>query len=121
MPIVRIYNLFGREVDALTLDQKNIFPETERAFDTVWDRVWGFGPYTMKLEAAYGRQGQVATAEGQIWLVPVRLIIITLLGGLTLIAVILLIKKKRQPAPATTVDQEPENTDEAAADEKKQA
>ena len=117
LPKLRIYNLFGQEIEVLTLDQKNIFPETERDFDTVWDRVWGFGPYTLQLEAAYGQQGQLVMAEAQLWLVPVKLIIISLLVILIIVTVVIVVKKqKNQTSTPTELDKQ----DETPVDEQEQ-
>ena len=95
-PKITVKNIFGREVANFTLDSKNVFPSTERDFSDVWDRKWGFGPYTMLLEAAYGMQGQVMTAQSVIWLIPVTIIIIILLSILLIVAVVMMLKKKKE-------------------------
>ena len=82
------------------MDQKNIFPLTERDFSNVWEKKWGFGPYTLRLEAAYGFQGQIASAEAVIWLIPVTIIIIVLLSILLIVAIVLAVKKKKQSQKA---------------------
>ncbi len=99
-PQIKIFNLFGQEIDSLKLDQKNIFPLTERDFSNVWEKKWGFGPYTLRLEAAYGFQGQIASAEAVIWLIPVTIIIIVLLSILLIVAIVLAVKKKKQSQKA---------------------
>jgi hypothetical protein len=99
-PQIKVFNIFGKEIDSLILDQKNIFPLTERDFSDVWQKKWGFGPYTLRLEAVYGFQGQVASAEAVIWLIPVTIIIIVLLSILLIVAIVLAVKKKQsQKAP----------------------
>jgi hypothetical protein len=95
-PKITITNIFGKEIANLVLDSKNVFPFTERDFSDIWDKKWGFGPYTLSLEAAYGIQGQAMIAQTVIWLVPVTIIIIILLSILLIIAVVMLIKKKKE-------------------------
>ena len=68
-PKITVKNIFGKEVATMVLDAKNVFPFTERDFSDVWDKKWGFGPYTLSLEAAYGIQGQTMTAQAVIWLI----------------------------------------------------
>jgi hypothetical protein len=95
-PKITIKNIFGKEVANLVLDSKNVFPFTERDFSDIWDKKWGFGPYTLSLEAAYGIQGQAVTAHAVIWLVPITIIIIILLSILLIMAVVITLKKKKE-------------------------
>ncbi len=95
-PTITVKNIFGKEVANLVLDAKNVFPFTERDFSDVWDKKWGFGPYTLSLEAAYGMQGQAMTAQAVIWLIPVTIIIIILLSILLIMAVVMMLKKKKE-------------------------
>jgi uncharacterized membrane protein len=95
-PTITVKNIFGKEVANMVLDAKNVFPFTERDFSDVWDKKWGFGPYTLSLEAAYGLQGQAMTAHAVIWLIPVTIIIIILLSILLVMAVVMMLKKKKE-------------------------
>lgn len=95
-PKITIKNIFGKEVANLVLDSKNVFPFTERDFSDIWDKKWGFGPYTLSLEAAYGIQGQAMTARAVIWLIPITIIIIILLSILLIMAVVMMLKKKKE-------------------------
>lgn len=113
-PQVKVFNIFNKEVANFVLDQKNIFPFTERDFSDIWEKKWGFGPYTLKLEAVYGLQGQVMSAEAVIWLIPVTIIIVVLLSILLIVAVVLAIKKKKDKPelPLETQDTETQPTDD---------
>ena len=106
-PVLKVYNLFGKEVASFKAEKKNIFPLTEREFSAQWGKVWGFGRYLVKAEAAYGDQGQVAVAEAAIWLIPVKIIIAGLIVILIIFAVIVALKKKAQPV--IVEDKEGEN------------
>lgn len=97
-PSVSISNIFGKEIANFSLDAKNVFPFTERDFSEVWDKKWGFGPYTITLNAAYGMSGQAISATKLVWLIPITIIIIVLVSILLIVAVVLAMKKKREKA-----------------------
>jgi hypothetical protein len=103
-PQIKIFNFFGKEIDSFSLDQKNVFPFTERDFSDVWQRKWGFGPYTLRLEATYGLQGQVASAETVVWMIPVTIIIIVLISILIIVAVVLALKKKKETKKMSSIE-----------------
>ena len=100
-PVVKIYNLFGKEVDALELESKNIFPMTTRDFIGKWDRVWGFGPYTALLEVSYGSQGQLLSSEAVLWLFPVKITLLVLIVLLLILILVLSLRKKKNPPTGT--------------------
>ena len=104
-PVVKIYNLFGKEVDSIELESKNIFPMTTRDFMGKWDRVWGFGPYTALLEVSYGSQGQLLSSEAVLWLFPVKITLLVLIVLLLILILVLSLRKKKNPptGPAETV------------------
>lgn len=120
-PKVMVSNIFGQEVANFNLEQKNVFPMTERDFSSLWDRKWGFGPYTVRLEAVYGRSAQVATAEAVVWLVPVKLIIVAVLVILIIVTILVAVKKKQQDKNSTIVNPEPEVSDGSVDEQKPQA
>jgi hypothetical protein len=108
-PVVKIYNLFGKQVASLESESKNIFPLSEREFKGTWSRVWGFGYYKAVVEASYGSQGQLATTQAILWMIPVKLILLALIIILILVIVILSIKKRRSKAQEiTSVNQDDE-------------
>lgn len=88
---IEIYNLFGRKVETIEMEAKNVFPFIDRGFKGEWDRIWGFGPYKAKAVMSYGSGGQVSIALASFWLLPVTLLlglVITLLVILVLIIAI---------------------------------
>lgn len=90
---VEIYNLFGKKVETIDLEGKNIFPFIARDFAGSWDRIWGFGPYTAKAVMSYGQSGQVAVATASFWLLPITLIMAILIVILVVIAIAILIRR----------------------------
>ncbi len=105
---VEIYNIFGKKVETIPIEGKNVFPFMPRTFTGQWDRVWGFGPYRAKVVMSYGSGGQVAMAQTGFWLLPITLIIAALVVLLTLLAIYIVIRrhiKHRQQNQRTQIDQ----------------
>ncbi len=90
---IDIFNMLGQKSDSFQLDSKNIFPLNSRSFAGKWEKVWGFGLYTAKLTASYGDSGQVAVASTNFWIIPVRIILSILFGGLLIGIIVLAIKR----------------------------
>jgi hypothetical protein len=80
-PVVTITNWFGKEVDSFSADSQNVFPFSQRPFEMNWEHMWGFGRYTVDVEASYGTTGKVAVATATFWMIPYTII----LGGLLLL------------------------------------
>lgn len=89
---VEITNMFGKKINTIKLDPKNVFPFTDREFVGEWDAIWGTGFYTAKLTMAYGSNLQLAMAKTSFWLLPIKLIIVIALLLLIGLIVILSIK-----------------------------
>lgn len=81
---VEIYDIFGRKVETIAVEGKNVFPFIGREFESQWDRVWGWGFYRAKVVMSYGTHGQVAMAMTSFWLLPITLVI----GGILLLLAI---------------------------------
>ena len=91
---VTLTNWFGREVERVTIENKNIFPNAERNYETNLGQTWMFGKYKVNLVASYGDQGKTILAENFVWVVPVTLIIIIIFSLLIIILVAYLISIK---------------------------
>ncbi len=83
---ITITNWFGKQVDIIQPETKNIFPFTSRKFSGEWKRVWGIGPYTAKLTMSFGNEGKVVIVYSKFWIFPVKLVISAIVVLLTLIA-----------------------------------
>lgn len=97
-PVLKVYNLFGKEVANIDIEAKNVFPKSEREFTGTWNKVWGLGYYKAVVEATYGSQGRVMTAVAGLYLVPVKIILLILI--IVLISVILFLSLKKRKAAA---------------------
>ena len=90
---IDIFNMLGRKSDSIEVDSANIFPLNSRSFAGKWDKIWGFGLYTAKLTASYGEAGQVIVDSTNFWIIPVRIIISILFGGLLIVLLVMAIKR----------------------------
>lgn len=93
---VTIHDIFGRQIEDIEVRSLNVFPYTTRAFETEWDRVWGFGRYTAEFNTAYGSQGKLATAVYSFWLIPYTLIAAILFILLALTGITIAIRRHWQ-------------------------
>ena len=87
--LITISNMFGDVLTHLPLDEQNIFPQAERAYQNTIPTKWLFGRYQAHLQAAYGTQGKSLDAIIYFTVIPVTLIIYILI---LITAVIFLIK-----------------------------
>jgi len=89
---IKIYDMFGRELETLKLDQLNIFPFTQRSQTAKWSQVWGFGQYKATATVAYG-PGLTTSRDLTFWIIPYRLIAAILVILLVLLASIISIRR----------------------------
>jgi len=89
---VEIYNIFGKKVDSLDIESKNIFPLTTRDFEGQWDRIWGFGPYKAKAVMSFG-DGNVAMATTMFWLLPIKIVFAAIITILSAIVIFIAIRR----------------------------
>ena len=93
---INLKNWLGRSLTPLALENTNIFPYTSRTFKNTLDKKWLFGRYQARLNAGYGSTGQALTAVLYFWVIPWRIIILTLAAAATIIILLKLLKKKRE-------------------------
>lgn len=104
-PVVKIYNMFGRQIASIELDGRNIFPKSTRDFTGNWEKVWGFGYYKAVVESPYGNQGMMMSASAGLWMIPVKLLLFVCI--IILIITILFIALKKQRAASASKTQSP--------------
>lgn len=90
---VTLTNWFGKEIESVTIDDKNIFPSAKREYSNKLGETWMFGKYKINLVASYGEQGKTVLAESFVWVIPVTVIIIIIFSILILILTIYLITR----------------------------
>lgn len=89
---IKIYDMFGRELETLKLDQLNIFPFTERSLTSKWNRVWGLGQYRATATVLYG-PGLTTSRDLTYWILPYRLIAAVVIIFLVLLASLISIRR----------------------------
>ncbi len=88
---VTIYNIFGKKVDQLALNPRNVFPGGERRITVIWPKtdLWG-GYYRAQVAAVYGSQNKIVTAEAKFFAFP----LIPLLIGLAALILIVVLRRR---------------------------
>lgn len=83
---VTIYNIFGKKVDQLTVNPRNVFPGGERRITVIWPKtdLWG-GYYKAQVATVYGSQNKILTAETKFWAFPLIPLMIVLFFILLLV------------------------------------
>ena len=118
-PVLKIYNLFGKEVANIDIEAKNVFPKSEREFAGTWNKVWGLGYYKAVVEATYGSQGRVMTAVAGLYLIPVKIILLILIIGLITAILFLSLKKRKVANLKNSASENLEKKNEEADDSQK--
>ena len=90
---IAVYDMVGRKLADLPLDQVNIFPFVSRNLSTTWNTVWGLGRYTATLTAAYGPSGAVESRTLQFWILPYRLLAAVGVVLMVLFVIFILIRR----------------------------
>lgn len=78
--VIKIYDILGRNIITVPLDEHNIFPGAARDFANVMGQTWMFGPFHAKFVASYGRNGNLPlTASMTFWVLPWKVMIVIIL------------------------------------------
>ena len=68
---ILIYDMFGREVDKITVESQFAFPKTIRQLPATWERIFLIGKYTAVANIEHGENYQdVSTAKLSFWAFP---------------------------------------------------
>ncbi|MEK7473052.1 MAG: hypothetical protein AAB625_03380 [Patescibacteria group bacterium] len=91
---ITLVNWMGKEVERVTIDDKNIFPNASRTYDAKLGQTWMFGRYAVDLTVSYGETGKTLTASNFVWIIPVTIMVIIIFSILILILTAYLISRK---------------------------
>jgi len=91
---ITLTNWMGKEIERVTIDDKNIFPNASRIYDAKLGQTWMFGRYSVGLTASYGEQGKTLLANSFVWVVPITVVVIIIFSILILILAVYLISRK---------------------------
>jgi hypothetical protein len=95
---IEVYDMLGRKLSTLPLDQKNIFPGgSERDYKNIFGQTIMLGRFKANLLASYGTNNNLPLiATSYFWVFPWRLFLVLLLLVITLVLLTLYLKNKRQ-------------------------
>lgn len=91
---VTLTDWMGKEVERITIEDKNIFPNAKRSYEAKIGSTWMFGKYKVALEANYGETGKTLLSENFVWVVPVTVIVIVIFSILIAILLAYLVSRK---------------------------
>jgi len=94
--VVRVYNWLGKLNRTLKLNDNNIFPGASRLYENNWPQKWAFGKYRAQIQAGYGTQGSALAGTVFFWVIPWRLITITILTIVLAILLVTYFKKTKK-------------------------
>ena len=87
---ITMSDFMGRQISRVILEEKNVFPESSRIYETEIGSKLLFGKFKLTLAAAYGEYGQVLSRSIYVWVFPWKLTLAIVLG----IAIIVLLGVK---------------------------
>ncbi len=78
--VIRVTNMFGKEVASYQLNQKkgNVLPSSIRKFEHTYDKKLLFGRYKIQADLVYGADNKIISSNMTIWAIPYKLISIAL-------------------------------------------
>lgn len=77
---ISLFDFLGRKIAETSLEEKNIFPESSRIFETKIGPKLLLGKFRLALNASYGEGNQALSAITYVWILPWRLILAIVLG-----------------------------------------
>lgn len=89
---VRVLNMFGKEVKSFQLNEAggNVLPGSTRKFEQTLEQKFMFGRYRVQADVVYGSENKIISRTISFWVIPYKLIFITLL---VIVLIIFLIKR----------------------------
>ena len=86
---IEIYNLFGKKVAELPVDEQTVLPDSARIFTSTWLREPLFGFYKARLSISYGSLNVTDKAETSFFAFPLKVF----LGLIVLVLIFIFFKK----------------------------
>jgi hypothetical protein len=92
---ITITDIFGRKTTQLSIDAKNVLPNSIRKIDTVWkEDGFLFGRYTATLTAIYGSQNEPLSYVTTFWIIPWKQTAAGAFGTLILLLIFFKMRKR---------------------------
>lgn len=99
---IKVYNMFGKQVGTLRVNgdpsdaknpPRNVLPKSIRRFEQTLNTNWMLGRYKADLNLSYG-DGKVIQSTITFWVIPYKMIILTIVGIVALITALVIGIKK---------------------------
>ncbi|NMB56614.1 DUF916 domain-containing protein [Candidatus Beckwithbacteria bacterium] len=84
-----ITNIFGKKVDEIPLEGRNVLPGATRKMDTIWNKTNVLGIFTATMIATYGQKNLPITSAVKFTILPIWLIVVVLIAVVFIIALII--------------------------------
>jgi hypothetical protein len=87
---IELRNMFGTTISTMKVnsDASNVLSDSIRRFENTYTKSWMFGLYTADLTVGYGTKGQAITGETTFWVIPYKLVLVSLLILVTVIYIL---------------------------------
>jgi hypothetical protein len=87
---VRVTNIFGKEVASFELNERrtNVLPSSIRKYENRLDKKLLFGKYNIQADVVYGADNKIASETASFWVIPYKLIAITIAAIILIIFLI---------------------------------
>lgn len=86
--VIILSNSFGQSTDQIKLDEKRIFPETNKKYENELGAKWMIGKYKINLSAGYGNTNQLINKIVYVWVFPWRIALAIILAIIILVLII---------------------------------
>lgn len=81
---IQLVDIFGNVVESADVEPKNIFPKSTLKYEVKLGKKFLIGPYKVRLKVLYGSSGKVLQKERVLFVFPLKLFLIVLLGFIIL-------------------------------------
>ncbi len=93
---ITITDMLGRKMATLPLDEHNIFPETARDFENIFNQKLLFGPFKATFLASYGKENNLPLmATLTFWVLPWKIMLVVILVIVAVVLGIMYWKKNK--------------------------
>lgn len=94
--VITVYDMFGKTVANLSLEERNIFPGASFVYKNTWETKYLFGRYSATLNASYGTGGQVLLATIYFIGFPLRIALAIVLAIIIIILLIIFFRRHKK-------------------------
>jgi hypothetical protein len=107
---ITITDMLGRRVATLALPEHNIFPETVRDYENIFNQKYLFGPFTAKFTATYGKANNLPlVATFVFWVFPWKIAIVVILIIVAIVLGVKYYKKRKNNKQPPQAEEKTEN------------